>query len=105
MKERMSIANRCFLGMRSAFDQALEGTVQRMLDMHAGECSVAIKLNIELMGVDAADRIVPHIKYKISTSIPMKGDFQAILKDPILLEEDADGLMVVQEGEQMSMLD
>ena len=59
MKERMSIANRCFLGMRSAFDQALEGTVQRMLDMHAGECSVAIKLNIELMGVDGADRIVP----------------------------------------------
>ena len=50
-------------------------------------------------------RIVPHIKYKISTSIPMKGDFQAILKDPILLEEDEDGLMVVQEGEQMSMLD
>lgn len=104
MTSKLSIDNRCFAGMRAAFDNALEGTVQRMIDANMKECQVGLKIDLEIAGVDMEERHVPVIKYKISTSIPMKGEMKAMLAEQILLEYGPEGVQIVQEYEQTSMI-
>ena len=54
--------------------------------------------------MDETGRKVPSIHYKVSSSIPMKRDMKARLAVPVLLDEGPDGVMVIQEYEQTSML-
>ena len=104
METRLSIENPCFTSLRAALDEELQETVARMLDLRAGECAVAMQIRIELEGVDEMGRKLPSIHYKVSSSIPMKRDMKARLAVPVLLDEGPDGVMVIQEYEQTSML-
>jgi len=91
--------------MRSAVDEALNETVERMISMRTGECSVALKIKIELAGMDEAGRKVPEIHYTVSSSIPVKQDAKFRISEPLLIDEGPDGLVVIQRYEQTSMVE
>lgn len=104
METRLTIEHACFTGLRAALDAELQNTVQRMLEMRMGECSVGLMIKLELQGVDEAGRKVPDIHYKISSSIPVKRDAKFRLNAPILIDEGPEGVMLIQEYEQTSMV-
>lgn len=104
MEKRLSIEHKCFDGLRAALDAEMQEAVSRMLDMRQGECTIGMKIKVELAGVDEAGRRVPEIHYTISSSIPVKRDAKFRLNEQVLLDEGPDGIMIIQEYEQTSMV-
>lgn len=104
MEKLLSIEHKCFDGLRAGLNAEMQDAIGRMLDMRQGECTIGMKIKVELAGVDEAGRRVPEIHYTISSSIPMKRDTKFRLNEPVLIDEGPEGIMLIQEYEQTSMV-
>lgn len=104
MDRKLSINNPIFGGARDTFDRVLQSTVQKAKEISAGECSVSLKLDIDLAYTDADGNNTPEFKYKVSTAIPLKGSIGGTLMDKYIMKLTDDGWEVYPEAEQTSML-
>ena len=63
-----------------------------------------LSIECELRGTDEYGRTVPTFKWKISTSIPLKGKQDGELNDQYILETTDEGLTARAVAEQTSMV-
>lgn len=104
MDNRLSINNPVFDQIRQDFDRYLGGTVKRTLEINEKECSVSLKVSIDLAGCDDYGQMRPDIKYKISASIPISGSSKNRVHDDCVMEPTDNGLELRKLTEQTSML-
>lgn len=104
MLSELSIENRIFAAARTEFDIALRETVKEMLFRQKTQCSVALKIKIEIQDKNESD-IIPAISFKTSANIPDKLQSSGNLHADCVLRVNEDGVAINVLSEQTSMMD
>ena len=102
--EILSLHDKQFEEILNGLDMVFQETMTKMLEAEASECSVGLKIEVEIVGVDELDRIVPNIKYKITTNVPIKGSHGGRVAEDRRLIRQGGQACLVAGSEQMSML-
>lgn len=106
MLSDFSFNNKIFEAARIELDIALRDTVKEMLFREKMQCSVGLKIKIEIQDRTQDGDIVPIISYKLSASIPDKMQSAGNLRGDYLLRIDNNGDILMNTlSEQTSMLD
>ena len=81
--EELSISGELFKELRGQINQALQNGIRRMRETHMDECSVGVKINIEILGDEPITKLngldtirmdTLKIEGKVSLTVPMKGE-------------------------------
>lgn len=104
MDTKLSIENQVFAQLRQDFDRYLIGTVRRTLEIGETECSIGLKLNIDLARCDEYGQMKPDFKYKVNASIPISGSSKNTVRDDCVMQPTENGLELRPTAEQTSML-
>lgn len=104
METNISIDNPLFAETRKDFDRYLTGTIRRAIEISASECSVSLKLSIDLAGCDDMGRMMPVFKYKINCAIPISGGSKNRVQDDCVIEPTEEGLQLRTLTEQQRFI-
>lgn len=101
----LSLHDKEFEPMISGLDAVLQDTMQKMLDANVSGCTVNLKINVEIIGVDEINRIVPVVKFKITTNVPIRETHGGRVAEDLRLVAEGGQVGLVAGSEQTTMFD
>ena len=106
MTSELSFNNKIFEAARVELDIALQDTVKEMLFREKTQCSIGLKIKIEIQNHTLDGDVFPIISYKLSASIPDKFQSAGNLHgDCVLRVDENGGILMNTMREQTSMPD